>query len=479
MKLPESWHENWSGLNALVLGLGKSGFSVADTLIELGVRTAAVGEQASQELVDLTELIGCKFYGSTSPSVLDEIGFKPDFAVVSPGFSPSHPLVRELQRLKIHIMGDIDLAWRLNDKNKKKPKWISITGTNGKTTTSQLTAAILATAGYRAVACGNIGMPILDAVRDPVEYDFLVVEISSFQLHYLGEIHPFVSAYLNIAEDHIDWHGSFEEYARAKAKVYQGTENVIIFNEQDDQTLKAARAAEVQEGCRAVSFTLFAPQVSSVGYVENLLVDRAFLIDRSNQALELCEIEDISRIAAVSSQLLANCAAAASIGRAVGVDPVHIRNALSNFKLSPHRNQFVAEIAGVQFVNDSKATNAHAAKASLEPLESVVWVLGGLLKGVDPEPLIVANASKIRAAVLLGLETDELSALFSKHLPMIPVIVCGKDAPMADAIDHALTLAEVGDTVLLAPMAASMDQFLDYADRGNQFIAEVKRREAR
>lgn len=479
MTIPESWHGNWAGLNALVLGLGKSGFSVVDTLVELGVNTAAVGDSASEELVDLCELIGSKFYASSKPAVLEQIGFKPDFAVVSPGFSPAHPLVVELERIGIPLMGDIDLAWRLNDKNHKKPEWILITGTNGKTTTSELTSKILSTAGHSVIACGNIGTPILDVVRDPVEYDFLVLEISSFQLHYLGEIAPVVSAYLNIAEDHIDWHGSFLQYATDKAKVFQGTKSAIIFNEQDQQTLKAARSAEVQEGCRAVSFSLFAPQVSSVGYIEDLLVDRAFLDDRGNQALELGELGDISQISALSSQLLANCAAAATIARALGVEPVDIKQALIDFKLPPHRNQFVAEIGGVGFINDSKATNAHAAKGSLEALDSVVWILGGLLKGVDPEPLIVANAAKIRAAVLLGLDTSELADLFAKHLPDVPAVVCGQKFPMRDAVDLALTLSEPGDTVLLAPMAASMDQFVDYADRGDQFIAEVKKLEAK
>ena len=477
MKIPDSWHGDWRGLNALVLGLGKSGFSVVDTLVELGVKTAVVGDHANQELIDLTELIGSKFLPSTEISVLNEIGFKPDFVVVSPGFSPNHPLVKELEKLGTPLMGDIDLAFRLRDKNQKEAKWVTVTGTNGKTTVSELTATILVTAGFRAVACGNIGTPILDIIRDPVDYDFLVVEISSFQLHYLGVIAPVVSAYLNIAQDHLDWHGSFDEYAKAKAKVFLGTETAIIFNEQDQRTLNAARAAEVQDGCRAISFSLAAPQVSSVGYIEDLLVDRAFLDDRGNQAIELCEIQDIEQISAISSQLLANCAAAAAITRALGVEPRKIKESFREFKLSPHRNQFLAEVNGVRFINDSKATNAHAAKGSLESLDSVVWVLGGLLKGVDPEPMILANSQKIRAAVLLGSETSELEELFQKHLPDVPVVICGKEEPMRDAIEHSFRLAKSGDTVLLAPMAASMDQFVDYADRGDQFIAAVRKLE--
>ena len=159
------------------------------------------------------------------------------------------------------------------------------------------------------------------------------------------------------------------------------------------------------------------------------------------------------------------------------MEPRKIKESFREFKLSPHRNQFLAEVNGVRFINDSKATNAHAAKGSLESLDSVVWVLGGLLKGVDPEPMILANSQKIRAAVLLGSETGELEGLFEKHLPDVPVVICGKEEPMRDAIEHSFRLAKSGDTVLLAPMAASMDQFVDYADRGDQFIAAVRKLE--
>jgi len=475
MTLPDSWHGSWPKLKAVVVGLGKSGFSAVDTLVELGVKTAVLGKDAKPELVDLVGLIGSEFYASESPEVLSELGFQPDFAVVSPGFSPSHPLVLELEKKGILVIGDVELAWRLRDKHDAIAKWIGVTGTNGKTTTTEMATAMLLESGKRAIACGNIGVPILDAIRDPVGFDYLVVELSSFQLHYLGPISLHIAAFLNIAEDHLDWHGDFESYLAAKAKIYQNTMDVIVFNEQDPRTLQAAKDAEVAPGCRAVSFGLGLPAMSSVGYVEEFLVDRAFLSDRANAALELCEIADIEQISIASSHLLANAAAAASIARACGVEPGFIRQALRSFQLAPHRAQFLGQVNQIRFVNDSKATNAHAAEASLGASESVVWILGGLLKGVNPEPLIVRYGAKLRGAVLIGAETELLEGLFREHLPALPVSLAAKNNPMGSAVQLAFEISKPGDTVLLAPMAASMDQFLDYAERGDKFVEAVRK----
>jgi len=475
MILPDSWHGSWSGLKAVVVGLGSSGFSAVDTLIELGVQTAAVGKSAKPEIADLVDLIGGRFHSSESPGVLAGLGFEPDFAIISPGFYPDHPLVKALEQKGIPLLGDIDLAWRLRDKTSSVAKWIGITGTNGKTTTSELTTAMLIQSGHRAIACGNIGVPILDAIRDPAGFDYLVVELSSFQLHYLGKIQLQVAAFLNIAQDHLDWHGGFEGYLAAKAKIYQNTAEFIVFNEQDPRTLRAAQQAEVAPGCRAVSFSLATPSLSSVGYVENYLVDRAFLEDRANKALELCEVVDIEQISSASSHLLANSAAAATIARACGVEPASVRQAIRSFELAPHRAQYLGQVNQVGFVNDSKATNAHAAEASLGAVESIIWILGGLLKGVDPEPVIVRHGSRVRAAILLGDDTELLERLFGTHLPAVPLILADKGDPMGSAVQSAFELANPGDTVLLAPMAASMDQFVDYADRGEKFANAVNK----
>jgi len=473
MTLPSSWHADWSNLSAVVLGLGKSGFSVVDTLVELKVKTTAIGKEADPKLIELTELIGAEFFQTEDPSALSKLG-KIDFAVVSPGFNPRHPLVAALSKLSVPLMTDIDLAWRLRDKTEKTAEWIVVTGTNGKTTTTELTSAMLASEGYRSVACGNIGFPILNAIRDPEGFDFLVVELSSFQLHYIQEIQPLASAFLNFAEDHYDWHDGRENYFAAKSKIYTGTTTAIIFNEQDKKTFEAAQGADVKEGCRGVSFSLFSPQKSSVGYVEDVLVDRAFLDNRATEALEIATLDEIKNIAEPSPQLLANVAAAAALARAAAVSPGAIRKAISTFTLAPHRNQLIAEIAGVRFVNDSKATNPHAADSSLRSYESVVWIVGGLLKGTTPRELIQSHSKKLRGVVIIGSDTGELERLFSEVLNALPVRVIAGDRVMQQAVRAAMDLAKPGDVVLLAPAAASMDQFQDYADRGNQYIAAVE-----
>ncbi len=472
MTLPVSWHGNWNGLNAVVLGLGKSGFSVVDTLIELGVSVTAIAKQIEPETLDLAELIGATVLQGDEASLLAQLSQEPDFAVVSPGFRPTHPLVQGLQAMGVDLVTDIDLAWSLRDKTPRIAKWLTITGTNGKTTTTELAAHMLRTGGHRAVGCGNIGNPILDMIRDPEGFDYLVVELSSFQLHYSHQINAEASAFLNFAEDHLDWHGGVEEYFAAKAKVFSHSARAIIFNEEDKRTFEAAQQAEVLDGARGVSFTLGIPARSMVGYVEEYLVDRAFLAERAEAALEVAETSDLEKIGEVTVQLRQNVAAATALVRAVDLPPVVIKHAISTFKLSPHRVQFVAERSGVRYIDDSKATNAHAAAGSLSSFESVVWLVGGLLKGVDISPLLKTYGGKLKAAVLIGADTSELERLFSEHLPSLPLRVLTGE-PMSQAVKVAAELASAGDTVLLAPAAASMDQYRDYADRGQQFQQAV------
>jgi UDP-N-acetylmuramoylalanine--D-glutamate ligase len=468
--LPSSWHGNWAGLKAAVFGLGKSGFSVVDTLVELGVAVTVYAKDSDPALRELVDVLGAKLIASDFEEDFDD---EVDFVVVSPGFSPSHPLVQRAVRSGKTLTTDIELAHLLSDKV-KRPSWIVITGTNGKTTTTELTSEMLRSAGYRAIACGNIGNPILDAVREPEGFDFLVVELSSFQLHYLGEIAPKAAAFLNLAEDHYDWHGSAEAYFQAKSKVFENTELAIIYNVEDSLTLKAAEQAEVQDGCRAIGFTLGAPARSMVGFVEEFLVDRAFIENRAEAAQELATLEDIANLGIVSRHLLANVAAAAALARAVGVEPGAIRSAIRTFKIAPHRIELVAEVSGVKYVDDSKATNAHAADASLSSFESVIWIVGGLLKGVDPAPLIEKHAKRLKAAVVIGNDTQELEGLFAKLCPELKVSVISGDGVMEQAVRAASEQADEGDTVLLAPAAASMDQFKDYADRGRQFQLAVR-----
>jgi UDP-N-acetylmuramoylalanine--D-glutamate ligase len=472
-----SWHSDWKSQKAIVYGVGVSGFSVADTLHELGVELLVIADQIDSQHSDLLSVLGINFVEGLSASDAVEAAqaFKADFAVVSPGIRPSNVLVKWFEANDVAVIGDIELAWRLQDKA-KSPQWVLITGTNGKTTTTQLVESMLIADGKRAIACGNIGTPILDAIREPEGFDFLVVELSSFQLHYLNRIAPKVSAILNIAEDHIDWHGSFDEYAAVKGKVFNGTTHAIIFNAQDVKTRELAEGADVRdENVLAVSFTRGMPADLQVGFVEEFLIDRAFYGYRAAELPELASLEDIQLIGVVTPHLLSNVAAAAAIARACDVEASSIKAAIREFKLDRHRIEFVGQSRGVLWFDDSKATNAHAAEASLKSFESVVWIVGGLLKGIDIAPLVAANAGVLKAAVVIGKDRAEVLDALAQFAPNCAVSeIEDQEDVMAAAVAAAERLAAEGDVVLLAPAAASMDQFKDYADRGNQFADAVR-----
>ena len=474
-----SWHSDWKSQKAIVYGVGISGFSVADTLNELGCQLLVVADRIDPQHKDLLEVLGIDFLeGKSEAEILSAIqDFAPDFSVVSPGIKPSNYLVQWFAEHEIEVIGDIELAWRVRDKV-KTAEWIFITGTNGKTTTTQLAEAMLLTSGKKALACGNIGTPVLDAVRDPQGWDYLVIELSSFQLHYLNQLSPKVSALLNIAEDHIDWHRTFEEYVNSKAKVFEGTTGAIIYNGEDSKTAELARNSEVaSEDVLAVAFTRRMPADLQVGFVEEFLIDRAFYGYRAAELPELASLEDIEQIGVVTPHLLSNVAAAAAIARACDVDAGSIQRAIREFKLDKHRIEFVDEIAGVQWFDDSKATNAHAADASLKSFENVVWLVGGLLKGVEIAPLVRQNATRLKAAVVIGRERAEVLEALSAWAPDCSVVEISDgeaETVMSRAVAEAAKLAAPGDVVLLAPAAASMDQFKDYADRGNQFAIAVK-----
>ena len=471
-----SWNSDWSKIKVAVVGLGKTGFSVADTLNELGSKLLVLAESADPEILDILDVLGVESVVDKSADFLSAAmtSFAPDIVIVSPGVMPSSLIVEVANSSGIPIWTDVDLAWRLKDRFGDGQEWICITGTNGKTTTTEITEAMFLAGGVRAVACGNIGKPILDCIRDPAEYQVLVVELSSFQLHYLDQIEPFSSAVLNVAHDHLDWHGSFENYRGAKGRMYENTKVACVYNLEDKTTEDLVEAAEVQEGARAIGFGLSAPARSNVGYVENLLVDRAFLEERADSALEIASLEDLAGFGVLTPHLLSNIAAATALARSYGVAPGDCRTALSAFSVSAHRIELVTEVSGVRYINDSKATNAHAASASLRSFDNVVWILGGLLKGVDISQLIAQFGPTLRGAVVIGRDRAEIREAFSLLAPSVPVVeIQEDDRVMQRAVSAASGLAQTGDVVLLAPAAASMDQFLNYQERGEMFRAAV------
>lgn len=483
-----SWNADWSDLRVAVLGLSMTGFSVADTLTELGADVLVLAESAEEEYARLLPVIGARLeLGPLDqvPEALTE--FAPEVVIASPGFAPSHPVIRWAQESGIALWGDVELAWRVRDKVPRPDgtpaDWVLITGTNGKTTTTQLTASLLVEGGLRAAPCGNIGVPVLDAVRDPAGFDALVIELSSHQLWYLGlsqaegELYPHASVCLNLADDHLVWHGSAQAYRDAKALVYRNTRVACVYNKADEATRIMVEEAEVVDGARAIGFDLGIPGPSDIGVVEGLIVDRAFLDDRARSALEITTVADLQEAGLAAPHIVQNILAASALARSLGVEPEAIHSALQSFRLDEHRIQIIARHRGVTWVDDSKATNPHAAASSLRAYPGAVWVVGGDLKGVDIADLVATAGATARAAVVIGVERAAVVAAFERHAPQVPVfeVDAGETGQvMSRVVEIAAGIVEDEGTVLLAPAAASFDQFSSYADRGHRFAEAVQ-----
>ena len=469
-----------------VLGLAVTGFAVADTLLELGAEVLVVASKATPERLELLDVVGGRFVEQPGagfiPRELEE--FDPELVIVSPGYPPEHALLEWASAHGLPVWGDIELAWRVRDKAGPPAEWILVTGTNGKTTTTQLTTHLLVAAGRRAASVGNIGVPPLDAVREPDPYDVLVVELSSFNLHWMprtgpGAVVPLAAACLNVADDHLDWHGSREAYVEAKATVYANARIAAVYNRADDTTRRMVEEAEVTEGCFAVGFGLDTPGPGDFGLVEDLVIDRAFVDDRHRQAVELTTHGELLEAGLGSPHMTENVLAASALARAAGVDAASVRAALATFRVDHHRAEPVGFADGVLWVDDSKATNSHAAAASLAAFESVVWIVGGLLKGTDVGPLIERHAARLKAAVVIGVDRQPVVESFARHAPGVPVfevVSPETEGVMPEAVRLAAAVAQAGDVVLLAPAAASMDQFTDYGDRGRRFAEAVAER---
>ena len=476
---------DWAGLRVLVAGLGVSGFAAADALLERGAVVTVVDgvEPADGSLMSerarILDILGAHLsFGPDAVAALPDPAVTPlDLVVTSPGWRPDQPLLTAAAATGIPVWGEVELAWRLRPREGAAP-WLTVTGTNGKTTTVQMLASILRAAGLRACSAGNVGTPVLEAVMDPEPYDVIAVELSSFQLHWSHSLAPQASACLNIAPDHVDWHGSLDEYAAAKGKVYANTEIACVYTVEDERTRRLVEEAEVQDGCRAVGFTLGIPGLSELGVVDDVLADRAFVEQRRTAAAELATFEDLRGDApSPAPHLVANALAAAALARAHGVPAGAVRAGLRAFVPEPHRIAEVGTVDGIRWVDDSKATNPHAARASLAAYDHVVCVAGGLLKGADVEDLVAGAAERLRGVVLIGRDRAAIAQALARHAPDVPVVdVERTDTGAMDlVVREARALAHEGDVVLLAPAAASMDMFADYGARGDAFVAAVHR----
>ncbi|MEU5807006.1 UDP-N-acetylmuramoyl-L-alanine--D-glutamate ligase [Streptomyces sp. NPDC047718] len=464
----------WQGMNITVAGLGVSGISAARALAGLGASVTVVdggdGEGHRAKAAELADLGVSVRLGDA-----ETLPKGTDLVVTSPGWKPDSPLFAAAAAADVDVVGDVEIAWQLRGSRpgRTPAPWLAITGTNGKTTTTQMLASILKAAGLRTAAVGNIGTPIIDVVLGEEEYDVLAVELSSYQLHWAPSVRAHSAAVLNLAPDHLDWHGSMEAYAADKGRIYEGNTIACVYNVADPATERLVEGADVEEGCRAIGFTLGAPGPSMLGVVDGILVDRAFVENRQKNAQELAEVSDVTPPAPHN---IANALAAAALARAFGVPPRAVRDGLRDFRPDAHRVAYVDEVAGVAYVDDSKATNTHAAEASLAAYEPVVWIAGGLAKGATFDELVQKSAARMRGAVLIGADRALIAEALARHAPDVPVVDLDRTdtGAMLAAVREAARLAEPGDTVLLAPACASMDMFANYNKRGDAFADAVR-----
>lgn len=436
------------GRPVLVAGAGVAGSAAAHALLRRGAAVTVVDRRASAATERLAAA-GARVVIADPPPV-DLLEPVTDL-VVSPGIPPHHPLVAAALAASLDVYSEPELAWRLRGPG--APPWLAITGTNGKTTSVTMLAAILRAAGLRAMPAGNIGTPLVDIAG----YDVLAVELSSQQLHYSRTLAPQAGALLNLAPDHLEWHGSFEAYVAAKTAVWRGPGPSV--GNLDDPRVAGLLPAS------GTGFTLAEPAPGQFGVVDGMLVDA-----------DGAELAAVAEIRPAGAHNVANALAAAALARGYGVDPRSVREGLAGYRPEPHRNAPVATVDGVTWVDDSKATNPHAALASLSAYPRVVWVAGGQLKGVDVDELVATVADRLVGAVLLGVDRAQLARALARHAPQVPVVEVAStdDGAMGEVVRAAAALAGPGDTVLLAPAAASKDMFTGFDQRGDAFAGAVR-----
>jgi UDP-N-acetylmuramoylalanine--D-glutamate ligase len=475
-----------AGARVLVAGAGVTGRSVLRVLEPLGVRADLTDDRVS--VLQSSAFSGLRVIDAEAAAgrIADY-----DVVITSPGLPPDNRVLTAAAGAGVPVWGDVELAWRLDRSGRfgASRRWLVVTGTNGKTTTTSMLHAMLTAAGRLSLLCGNIGDPVVDVLAAPGE--FLTVELSSFQLYWSSSLRPEGGVVLNVAEDHLDWHGSLAAYAAAKGRALDGRVAVAGLDDPIATGLLAAAAAAVRVG-----FRLGEPQPGELGVRDGMLVDRAFG-DPGGDGVVLAPVATIPVAGPVG---VLDALAAAALARSVGVPAEAIASALASFQVGRHRAEVVAVVDGVSYVDDSKATNPHAAEASVRAHPRVVWVAGGLLKGASVDDMLARVSDRLAGVVLIGRDRAEVANALSRHAPDVPIVevVAGEDigvhetdessvtqviiepgeavgpAVMTAAVAAARRLAAPGDTVLLAPAGASFDQFTGYADRGERFADAVR-----
>lgn len=467
-------------LRIAVLGLGISGRSALDTLKATTSAQLSAWDARGDARADYADLDGG---ADTDPVVLIDnvLAWNPDVVVISPAFPMVGVEWTMLREAGVSVWSEIELAWHLRATNKdgEFAPWLVITGTNGKTTTVSMLASILQHAGLRGMAVGNVGTPAVAAVSSTAEDapGAFALELSSFQLAATGSMEPAGAICLNVADDHLEWHGTREHYRDSKARIYGNVHGARIFPVGDEAVESMVHDAPTIAGTTDVGIVFDVPGPGRIGLVEDIVVDRAFVSDHA-VAAQLFELSDIAHFATDAGVLpvhiLKDALAAAALARSIGVAPEHIGAGLRAVSGGSHRIETVETINGVRYIDDSKATNAHAAEASVRALDSAVWIVGGQAKGARFTELVAKIEPHLRAVVVIGVDQSPWhEALDGTSVP-VHYVTPDEPNPMREAVRKASEFAQGGDTVILAPASASMDQFTSYSDRGEQFSRAVR-----
>ncbi|MEO8480704.1 MAG: UDP-N-acetylmuramoyl-L-alanine--D-glutamate ligase [Acidobacteriota bacterium] len=441
-----------AGQEVVVVGGARSGVAAAELLYERGAHVTLTDSRTDAfEGADHLRDLGVDVeLGPHRESLLLEA----DLVVLSPGVPPDQPALQAARRKGVPVIGEIELASRW-----LTGRVVAITGTKGKSTTTTLTARMLAAGGLDVTAGGNLGTPLSTQVAASRVEAIHVVEVSSFQLETTDRFHPWISVLVNLSPDHLDRHATFDEYAGAKARIFanQTPDDWAVINADDPASLALARGIRAQR----FDFALQAAVPNGITVQDGTIVERG--------ATGSTELMPVSAVKLPGRHLLADVLAASAVARLAGVAPAAIRTAVESFEGLEHALQRVVEIGGVEFVNDSKATNVVSARRAIESLgQGVVPIMGGRYKGGDFADLHEVLRAHATAVVAIGEAADRIETAVKD---VVPVARAGS---MRDAVRRAFGLATPGGTVVLAPACSSFDMFTDYAARGRAFVDEVK-----
>jgi UDP-N-acetylmuramoylalanine--D-glutamate ligase len=436
--------------HVVVAGAGRSGLAATELLLARGARVSVTDVAEFQGAGDLRARGVRVEVGPHRP----ELFTGADLIVLSPGVSPDQDAVSAARRAGVPVMGELELASRF-----VAGRIVAITGTKGKSTTTTLTARMLQEAGFHAPAGGNLGTALSAQVAASTASTLHVVEASSFQLETTDTFHPWIAVLVNLSPDHLDRHPSFAAYAAAKARIFanQTASDWAVVNADDAGSIELARGT----AARRFDFALDADLDDGVTVREGEIVRR--------DAGRTAPLVPLASVRLPGRHLLGDVLAAAAVGCVAGVPPQAMRRAVETFTGLPHALELVAEIGGVRFVNDSKATNIVSAVRSLESFErGVVAIMGGRYKGGDFRDLRSIARARVDAIVAIGEAGDLIEEALGDVVPV------RRAGTMREAVRAAADEADTGGVVLLAPACSSFDMFRDYADRGDQFRAAVR-----